>query len=156
MRRPIEIISKRNQGSHGKPPYIAIFNRKNRIQNSPKWSHAIEPSTASCPAIPGAADWRGHELAASTSWIDRITSRQARELTSTVEAVMEAGRTMANVGASDFPIPSLAGDLAKARDALEVGRGIHLFRGLPVEHASIDALRMMYWGIGAHLGTAVS
>ncbi len=107
-------------------------------------------------AIPGAADWRGHELAESTSWIDHITSQQARELASAVESVMEAGLSMADVGASEFEIPSLAGDLAKARDALETGRGIHLFRGLPVETMSIDALRMMYWGIGAHLGTAVS
>ncbi len=106
--------------------------------------------------IPGEADWRGHELAKSTSWIDRITSRQARELASAVEAVMEAGRSMADVGAAEFRLPSLAGDLAKARDALEGGSGIHLFRGLPVEQLSIDALRMMYWGIGAYLGTAVS
>ncbi len=106
--------------------------------------------------IPGAADWRGHELAESTSWIDRITSRQSRELLSTVEQVMAAGRSMADVGIAEFPLPSLAGDLAKARDALETGRGIHLLRDLPVENGSIDALRMMYWGIGLHLGTAVS
>ncbi len=107
-------------------------------------------------AIPGAADWRGPELADSTSWIDRITSHQARELASAVEAVMDAGRSIADVGASEFRIPSLDGDLAKALDALETGSGIHLFRGLPVENMSIEVLRMMYWGIGAHLGTAVS
>ena len=107
-------------------------------------------------AIPGAADWRGHELAKSTSWIDRITPRQVRELASAVDAVTAAGRSFADVGAREFQIPSLVGDLATARDALETGPGIHLFRGLPVEDAPIDALRMMYWGIGAHLGTAVS
>jgi len=106
--------------------------------------------------IAGAADWRGSELADSTAWVDRVTDGQVRELTGTVEALMAAGRSMADVGAAEFPIPSLAGDLVKARDALETGIGIHLFRGLPVEDLPIDAVRMMYWGIGSHLGTAVS
>ena len=106
--------------------------------------------------ILGAADWRGPELASSTVWIDRITDEQARELTGTVESLMAEGRLMAGVTATEFQIPSLAGDLVKARDALETGSGIHLFRGLPVEDLPIDAVRTMYWGIGSHLGTAVS
>ena len=106
--------------------------------------------------ISGTADWRGPELAETTSWIDRVTSRQARELTAAADGLMAARRPMSDDGAREFPIPSLAGDLAKARDALETGPGIHLVRGVPVENMPMDALRMMYWGIGAHLGTAVS
>ena len=85
------------------------------------------------PAIPGASDWRGPDLAKSTSWIDRITRPQARELSGAVDGLIEAGQSIADIGATEFRIPSLAGDLAKARDALETGPGIHLFRGLPVE-----------------------
>ena len=106
--------------------------------------------------ILGASDWRGPELASSTVWIDHVTDEQARELTGTVKSLMAEGRLMADVTATEFQIPSLAGDLVKARDALETGSGIRLFRGLPIEALPIDAVRMMYWGIGSHLGTAVS
>ena len=106
--------------------------------------------------ISGAADWRGPELATSTAWIDRVTDEQGRELTGTVESLIAEGRLMVDVTATEFQIPSLTGDLVKARDALETGNGIHLFRGLPVEALPIDAVRMMYWGMGLHLGTAVS
>ncbi len=107
-------------------------------------------------AIAGAADWRGQDLAKSTSWIDRLTSRQARELEEAVAAVASGGLSMADVGVGEFPIGSLAGDLAAAREALETGPGIHLFRGLPVAGMADEAVRMMIWGIGVHLGTAVS
>ncbi len=38
---------------------------------------------------------------------------------------------------------------------LEWGRGIVLLRGLPVERYTDDELRLIWWGIGAHLGAAV-
>jgi hypothetical protein len=52
-------------------------------------------------------------------------------------------------------LPGFSCELAKIALELETGRGIVLLRGLPLEY-SPDDLRMVYWGIGAHLGTAVS
>ena len=43
-----------------------------------------------------------------------------------------------------------------AREFLEEGAGLFLFRGIPVERYSKEDLRFMYWCIGRHLGTAVS
>ena len=56
----------------------------------------------------------------------------------------------------DFPLPTVAKRLAIARDFLEDGKGIYQLRGLRVEGRSKDDLRLLYWGLGLHLGTAVS
>ena len=106
--------------------------------------------------ISGAANWRGSDLAQSTAWIDRISGDQARELTGAVDILMSSGRLIGDAGIDEFPMPSFEGNLARAQDALETGYGIHLLRGLPVEDMPSDALRMMFWGLGLHLGTAVS
>ena len=55
-----------------------------------------------------------------------------------------------------MPLPAFAPAAAGAGHALETGCGIFLFRGFPVEGRSADALRRLYWGIGRHIGTAVS
>ena len=53
----------------------------------------------------------------------------------------------------DFAIPGLARSLAEVARELEDGRGLVLLRGLPVERYSDDELRIIYWGLGQHLGT---
>jgi len=40
------------------------------------------------------------------------------------------------------------------RDALENGRGFALLRGFPVDRYSAEELKNLYWGVGAHLGSA--
>jgi hypothetical protein len=53
----------------------------------------------------------------------------------------------------DFAIPGLAPLLAEVSQALEDGRGLVLLRGIPVERYTEDELRIVYWGLGLHLGT---
>ena len=43
-----------------------------------------------------------------------------------------------------------------ARDHLENGRGIYQFRGIKIDGYTKDDLRLLYWGLGQHIGTAVS
>ena len=46
--------------------------------------------------------------------------------------------------------------LAHALDELENGLGLFHIRGLPTAPFSKDDLRMIYWGLGKHIGTVVS
>ena len=46
--------------------------------------------------------------------------------------------------------------LTDLRVELEDGRGLKLFRGFPTGKFTTDELRLIYWGIGLHVGTAVS
>ena len=42
------------------------------------------------------------------------------------------------------------------REEMLHGRGFKLLRGLPIQDRPIEEVAFMYWGIGAHLGYAVS
>jgi hypothetical protein len=53
----------------------------------------------------------------------------------------------------DFAIPRLAAALAEVSRELEDGRGLVLLRRIPVERYGEDELRIVYWGLGLHLGT---
>ena len=46
--------------------------------------------------------------------------------------------------------------MALTRDHLENDLGIFVLRGFPVERYSKGDLRMIYWGVGLHMGVAVS
>src|SRR5262249_12785074 len=53
-----------------------------------------------------------------------------------------------------FPLPIFAATLADIGRELEDGRGLVLLRGLPVARYTEDELRLLFCGIGTHLGTA--
>ena len=107
-------------------------------------------------AIDSPADWRGPELAARTDWTYRLTPADRAEIRAGLDRCIAADRPFADMTAADLPLPSFAQRLLHARDVLETGCGIYLFRGFPVADRSIEDLRRLYWGIGRYLGTAVS
>ena len=106
--------------------------------------------------IDSPADWRGPDLAARTDWIHRLTAADRAEIDAGLDHALVLNRPLAEMTADDLPLPAFAQRLAAARDILETGCGIFLFRGFPVEGRSEEALRRLYWGIGRHFGTAVS
>jgi hypothetical protein len=106
--------------------------------------------------IESPADWRGPEIAARQDWIHRFTAAEIAELDAAHETARRRGKTLATLTAEDFPLPTLRPVLSRALEALENGPGIQHFRGFPALDYSKEALRLIYWGIGKHLGTAVS
>lgn len=106
--------------------------------------------------IDSPADWRGPDLARRTDWICRLTAGDRAEIAAGLEHALACNRPFADMTAADLPLPTFAQRLLHARDVLETGCGIFLFRGFPVADRSVDDLRRLYWGIGRHVGTAVS
>ena len=100
--------------------------------------------------------WRGPQLASECDWIHEFTPAEVQEVDDALAAAKAKGRTLDSLTKQDFPIPTVAKRLAIARDLLEDGKGIYQLRGLRVEGRSKDDLRLLYWGLGLHLGTAVS
>ncbi len=107
-------------------------------------------------AIDSPADWRGPDLARRTDWICRLTAADRSEIDAGLDRCIAGGRPFADMTAADLPLPAFAHRLLHAREVLETGCGLFLFRGFPLEWRSVDALRRLYWGIGRHIGTAVS
>jgi hypothetical protein len=99
--------------------------------------------------------WNGADLQERTDWIRPFTPVELKEIDAALQGVKRRGLDWVDLAREDFPLPRFASALAKIAQELETGRGMILLRGLPLEY-SPDELRMVYWGMGAHLGTAVS
>lgn len=106
--------------------------------------------------VTGPSAWKGPDMAASAAWIHRLTPGALAEIDAAVQAVVRSGLPLYSVGRDDFPLPGLACELAAIAEELEHGRGFVQIKGLPVERYALDEARIAYWGIGAHLGRAVS
>ena len=109
--------------------------------------------TTTARPIEGPEAWRGEELARSTDWIHAITPAEQEELDAALRAVQRRGVAWPDLRREDFVVPRLDRALAEVSDRLEHGRGLVLLRRIPVERYSEDELRIIYWGLGLHLGT---
>ena len=105
--------------------------------------------------ITGPIAWRGADLAASAEWTREFAPDAVAEIDAALRAAQSRGLAWRDVTREDFPLPAFSGALAAISDELENGLGIVRLRGFPVERYSEDELRLIFWGIGAHLGTAL-
>lgn len=110
-------------------------------------------STTTARPISGPMVWTGEDLSRSTDWIRRLTAAETEELDAALRAMQRRGLDWRAMTRDDFAIPRLAASLAEVSRELEDGRGLVLLRGIPVERYGEDELRIVYWGLGLHLGT---
>jgi hypothetical protein len=110
-------------------------------------------SASTAPPITGPEVWRGEDLDRSTDWIHPITPAEVDELDAALRAVLRRGLDWPELTREDCPIPRLARSLAQVSHELEHGRGLVLLRRIPVERYTEAELRIIYWGLGLHLGT---
>ena len=100
--------------------------------------------------------WRGPELAKSEAWIHRFTADDVAEIDAALRGAVAKGRTPYTLTKADFPLPKFSRELARVQDELERGLGLRLLRGFPVGNYTKPELKFIYWGIGLHLGNAVT
>jgi hypothetical protein len=106
--------------------------------------------------IASPADWRASDLAANADWIARFTPAECSEIDAALRAAQARGATLETLTREDFPLPTVGARIAEVRENIENGRGICVLRGLPTAPYTKDDLRLIYWGLGRHIGTAVS
>lgn len=105
--------------------------------------------------VAGPAAWYGPEIAKQPeTWTFVLTDTHRSELADAVEAVRR--RDILDIGTDDFPLPTLGKTLRDIRNETLHGRGFALMRGIPVEEYDGRGSAIAFWGIGAHLGEAVS
>jgi hypothetical protein len=89
-------------------------------------------------------------------WIYRLSEDETAEVLDAVAATEAHGLALKDITRDNFPLPRLGKQLLEIRDELMEGRGFALIRGLPVEGRSRAQTAAAFWGIGAHIGRAVS
>jgi len=105
--------------------------------------------------LTGRAFWHGRELAASGDWIRTLGPAETGEIDAALAAVKRRAIKLFEITPDVFPLDRTRALLADVQDELENGRGMVRIRGLDVTRYDDDDLRRIFWGIGAHLGTAV-
>ena len=106
--------------------------------------------------IEGPFAWTGPEMAWRDDWIHEFTGDEIAEIEAAVAAARGRSLGVLDIGRADFPLPGLAPAMARIRDEIADGCGIKLMRGLPVDRWSMEGSAIAFWGLGAHLGDAVS
>jgi hypothetical protein len=121
---------------------------------------------AAQPSIPGESElhpvrnaqaWYGPDLARRPEeWTHVLSAQEAAEVLAAIAAVEARGTDVVDITAADFPLPRLGAMLRRLREALLHGRGFGLLRGFPSDRLSARQRAIGFFGIGAHLGRAVS
>lgn len=102
--------------------------------------------------VGGPAAWRRADVADERLWRQRLTRVQADELRAAVAHARAGGRPTGALRAADFPLPTLAREVARWRDEIRGGRGFHVVSGVPVDGWSDDEAATCFWGLGLHMG----
>lgn len=100
--------------------------------------------------------WMGETAQSTDAWIHEFSQDEIAEIDDAYRSACAAGVTLATLTCEQFPLPHVSKILTRVQQELETGWGLYLLRGIPVERYSKDDLRFIYWGLGLHLGSAVS
>ena len=105
--------------------------------------------------ITGPGAWLGPDLQNDDRLIIRLDAGDIAEIDAALAAVKQAGLSVP-FPASAFPLPNVTAKIDDIVERVSHGTGFALVRGLPRERYSVEECELIYWGIGAHIGTPVS
>lgn len=108
------------------------------------------------PALDTPDAWLGPELQSSTDWICRLSPEDVAELRAALRHAGEREKDFHRWTRGDFPLPTLGPRIRSWLAELDRGRGFVLVKGFPVGEHSKEECAAIYWGIGLHMGRAVS
>jgi hypothetical protein len=103
------------------------------------------------------ATWLGPELQERPGdWIHRLTRGEVADLERGLAHARTTRKPLAALTREDFPLPVLAPVIAGWLDTLQLGRGFLNVKGVPIEGRSDGDAALLQWGLGLHLGSAIS
>ena len=105
--------------------------------------------------VQGPAAWRGVDLQEDDAWLHTLTDEALTQLERALAHVKSKGLRFPDFGKDDFPLDGDVLHLNQRNEELENGRGFWVLRGLPVARYSEEDIRIMYYGIGLHMGEPV-
>ena len=106
--------------------------------------------------VNGPSAWKSAELAADESWIYHFEENEIQEIQDAVELVQNRKLKIFEFGKDDFPLETFSVRLNMIIEQVENGRGCALIKGLDPSNYDEDTLKIIYWGLGVHLGVPIS
>jgi hypothetical protein len=100
--------------------------------------------------------WRASDTSGSSGRVMVLSHADVAELLAARDAVRRASLPLLGVRRADFPLPTLGPRLARLAEELDGDPGHAVVRGVPVHRLSEADLRLVFWGLGRHVGIPVS
>ncbi|MBI3675347.1 MAG: TauD/TfdA family dioxygenase [Proteobacteria bacterium] len=100
--------------------------------------------------------WLESDMKSSLEWSYRFTREDVAELLAALAHARGRNADMHQWTRDDFPLPKLGPRILDWLSELDRGRGFILIKGFPVAEHSEEDCAGAYWGIGLHMGRAVS
>ncbi len=116
-------------------------------------------------AVPGApvvdpANWTGAELSARDDWIHNLSTDEIAGMKSMATRLRDKlgddPNELLRTARDDFDLGPVTAAFGVVTAALHDGLGIALIRGLPLDELKPIEAAIIYWGMGRHIGRAVS
>src|SRR5215472_1717875 len=96
--------------------------------------------------------WLGKDLVHTDDWIVRLSPATLEEVDASVSRLRGRNAYDTPVARDEFPLATMADDLARMRQEIAIGRGFFVFRGLDKNRYSDNELGLIFRGFGAHFG----
>ncbi len=106
--------------------------------------------------ITDASAWTRADIEADDRWTYTLTDAEIADLEAALRGLQGRDGKLLDITRQDFPLPVLGPRLAEIEREVCTGRGFFLLRGVPVDRYDADDAFLMKWGIGTHMGRAIS
>jgi TfdA family taurine catabolism dioxygenase TauD len=100
--------------------------------------------------------WDGPAMAARSDWIETLSAAELDELAVASAPWLSPRADWSQLSRERFVLATLAPRLARVQRELLEGRGFVLWRGLPLTSWGRRQCAVAFYGLGAHLGRALS
>ena len=106
--------------------------------------------------IDHAAAWQAPELGSRDAWSVEFARHHVDVLKDALMRWPFAVDQHDRVSTDTFPLTAMVDDIAAWKHELDHGRGLVMLKGVPVDDFDLPELRLIYLGLGCHLGRPVS
>lgn len=106
--------------------------------------------------VTGAAAWKAADFKNDNSWLYRLSPTELEEIDAATWSLKSKGLGPLEFTKYDFPLPTLGPKLIDLLDDIEYGRGFVMLRGIDPTRYDLETLKILYWGLGTHLGQIIS
>ncbi len=120
------------------------------MQGSKEQASAIHPHPN---LFDGPRVWTARDFSGPSHWVLPVSEETREELKSAIAHAKRHRAEAALLKPEDFPLPSFAVTAAEIRRRLRDGSGFVVLRGLAPDDYAEDDVRLLYAGLGTHLGT---